>query len=409
MNTEEQSPEEQPSQQENIQDDTPKKSSGLPSIRTFHRDAETARGKKQVDNFTPSKPKEPKQKEVKEKQPTEDEEIPQSASGFVPPKKLHRAQQDKENPERKAPEQSEEKQQAPQSSLEKKPKKSIVHTYEDDANKALKEKGGSVASIAVAEQKRRGERGETRPQPPTRWKKYLVRTITIILFLGGVGVLGYLYLQSRDPGTTTQQQEQAIIFADEIQRQNVSNLTAFELRNTIESFIAEEIPEDTVRELRLTRDIEVEEETVQVALTPDELIARVDLERRAPLARALGDRIMITSVGSAESGSAVIADVSSYDSAFASMIRWEPNIADDLYFLLPPQKSNISTSTETGTPQTGFVDIIIENRDARVLYDENGEIMLLYSFPRTDILVISTSDSVYREVLERLERRTFVR
>lgn len=388
----------------------------LPVIRTFHRDADATKGESPVGDFTPTRPSAPSAKEEVTKK---EEGVPQQASGFVPPTQLHRVQETHARPERKTPEiKPEEKSQEkepgsvsrpPTSALKKEPKKTIVRTYEDDSARAMREKKGSLASIAVAEQKRRQSQlmsqGAISP-----WKKHAVRALTSLLFIVGIGIVGYAVWQTRPPEEAELLPDQSIIFAEQVQHEEVSDLSIVQLQDTIQAFMSHEIPLDAIRELRLVRTTRTEEETIQTPITPEIFLESVGLERRAPLARALGERIMIAASGTPDTEAILIADVVSYDSAFASMIRWEQSILEDLDFLIPPSiVTGTSSATTTLTGQEGFIDVIIENRDVRILYDENGKIQLLYSFPTTNTLVITTNDNVYRDVLERLGRRTFTR
>ena len=79
----------------------------------------------------------------------------------------------------------------------------------------------------------------------------------------------------------------------------------------------------------------------------------------------------------------MVLSVPSFDVALGGMLEWEDAIMVDL-------------APFFGTPgsATGFVDVVIGNRDMRVLYDEDGAERLVYSFPnRTTILITTTSDA----------------
>lgn len=433
--------------------------SGLPLIRTYHRDVNRTQGGNDADDFTPTKPgqaSEP-QKSAPSAPIQEVEGIPEKGSGFVPPEKLHRVQETHANPERRkpgeqVPEKVTEKKPAPtggfvpptqlhkmqethtrpirkepeeiseetpvpepppETALTKETKKSIVRTYEDDSARAIRENKGSVTSIAAAERKR-WEKTGARQSGQSTWKHTVVRVISYIFILAGIGAISYIvWLTQIRPGTVEESVAQSFIFAEEIKKHDISNLQAFEVRNAIESFMQENISPNSVIELRLMKDRETTTGIQGTPISAQEFFVHTGLERRAVLARALGERIMIAAHRNpVVPQSILIADVASYDSAFASMIDWEKSIMDDLYFLLPPTPSAaVGTSTATSTVETSgqgeFLDIIIDNRDVRVLYDTEGNVRLLYSFPNTQTLVVSTDASVFRTVLDRLERRTF--
>jgi hypothetical protein len=104
-----------------------------------------------------------------------------------------------------------------------------------------------------------------------------------------------------------------------------------------------------------------------------------------------------------------------YDSTFAGMLEWERNMYADLGSLIfrkesltLEDESNSSTSSiTTGTSlksefETPFVDKIISNNDARVLYRPNGNIAFFYTFFDKDIIIIATSEQTLREIIYRL-------
>lgn len=113
--------------------------------------------------------------------------------------------------------------------------------------------------------------------------------------------------------------------------------------------------------------------------------------------------------------------VTSYDHAFAGMLEWEKNINIELgglFVQLSPFKplpiptatdtaSTTATTTEQATqelaPPRTFEDLVMRNYDVRSLKDDNGAIVLYYSFPTQNLLVISASPYTFSEVLSRLQ------
>ncbi|MDE1924988.1 MAG: hypothetical protein KGH79_02305 [Patescibacteria group bacterium] len=110
----------------------------------------------------------------------------------------------------------------------------------------------------------------------------------------------------------------------------------------------------------------------------------------------------------------LILNVDSYEDAYAGMLAWEPTMLSNLspLFVYKPSphipEENISTSTVATTTdeflQTGFVDRIIENHDARVLQNSTGDIYLLWTFLDRNTLVITTNDATLREIISRLQQ-----
>jgi hypothetical protein len=108
--------------------------------------------------------------------------------------------------------------------------------------------------------------------------------------------------------------------------------------------------------------------------------------------------------------------VDSYQQAYSGLLAWEPSMQQDLLPLfsrhpsphLPPAdtqaSSTAATSTPTTTPeflQTGFVDQVVENHDARVILNSTGDILLLWTFLDRNTVVITTNDATLREIIRR--------
>jgi hypothetical protein len=115
----------------------------------------------------------------------------------------------------------------------------------------------------------------------------------------------------------------------------------------------------------------------------------------------------------------LIMSVGSYEQAFSAMLAWEPTMQTDLapLFTYTPNtlvsgnsgsaSSTSASSTLAGQApqflQTGFVDDIVENHDARVVKDSSGNILLLWTFLDRNTIVITTNDATLREIISRLQ------
>jgi hypothetical protein len=137
----------------------------------------------------------------------------------------------------------------------------------------------------------------------------------------------------------------------------------------------------------------------------------------------------------------VILGVEGYEAAYAGMLQWElamPNELSPLFSRTPrpriPEEqiapvvpipifpaattststsatsTQATTSTSFGPPllpeffRTRFVDRIVENHDARVIQDDNGDILLLWTFLDRNTLVITTNEYTLREIISRRSR-----
>jgi len=116
------------------------------------------------------------------------------------------------------------------------------------------------------------------------------------------------------------------------------------------------------------------------------------LESRAPgsLVRAFEPIFMI---GVAGESPFMIIKLASFENAFAGMLQWEKDMGEDLAALFP--KANVSASV--------FKDVIVKNKDVRVLEIE-GETVLLYSFFDNDMVIVTDKIETLQILIERLTR-----
>lgn len=98
-----------------------------------------------------------------------------------------------------------------------------------------------------------------------------------------------------------------------------------------------------------------------------------------------------------------------YGQAFAGMLAWETSMQTDLSPLFSrtpsPRFPQQGTTTPATLPQlfnTPFVDRVVENHDTRVMEDDMGNILLLWTFIDRQTLVITNNENTLREIISRL-------
>ncbi|VAW25483.1 hypothetical protein MNBD_BACTEROID04-516 [hydrothermal vent metagenome] len=90
----------------------------------------------------------------------------------------------------------------------------------------------------------------------------------------------------------------------------------------------------------------------------------------------------------------LILTTNSYEQTFAGMFKWENNILSDFYKLF-----GLSTKQATQS----FRDYVIRGNDVRILKNQNGETLMLYSFINKDMLVVTTNEEVLNKILFKLK------
>lgn len=98
-----------------------------------------------------------------------------------------------------------------------------------------------------------------------------------------------------------------------------------------------------------------------------------------------------------------------YSQAFAGMLDWEPTMQQDLAPLFTrsvsphiPEEGTATPTDSTQFLQTPFKDRTVENHEARVIENDQGDILLLWTFLDPQTLVITTNEYTLREIVTRL-------
>jgi hypothetical protein len=153
-------------------------------------------------------------------------------------------------------------------------------------------------------------------------------------------------------------------------------------------------------------------------ITSQKLLQALSPAVPGTLLRAIDDYDYLLGVHSYDSNQPfLILKVDSYEQAFSAMLEWEPTMRRDLspLFTRTPQlylsgatSTSEATSTQaSSTPpaapiQTGFIDRVVENYDARVVQNDPRDILFLWTFLNRSTLVITTNEATLREVISRL-------
>jgi len=98
----------------------------------------------------------------------------------------------------------------------------------------------------------------------------------------------------------------------------------------------------------------------------------------------------VTIIGQNQSAIGVIFEITSYEMALGGMYGWEQSIVNDLGALIG-----------NGPIGSRFIDVTINNRDARIAGRGDGTELLYLIFPNTNLLLITTSRQLIEEVASR--------
>jgi len=294
-----------------------------------------------------------------------------------------------------------------------------LETFQHDIESVVQHDNVSVLTIATAEAERRSDAGEVEPEVKKEKTRSMVLTIAMIMggfifLVAASGALAYLVTRTSSvPITTTATPQTPFISVDAVKE---ITITPDESRDTVMANL-DAARQATSLSLGLMSQLLVSESsttptgTVTEPLLAQDFFTFIAPNIPATLARSFESYLLGVHVYNGNQAFAIM-HVYSYEDAYAGMLSWEPYLQKDLsplfnYTPSPriPEEGIATTSTSTTDQfiQTGFVDKIVENHDARVLENENGDIYLLWTFLDRNTLVITTNDATLREIISRLK------
>ncbi len=285
-----------------------------------------------------------------------------------------------------------------------------LRTYEGDVAEAIRKTNASVASINIAEQKRKAETknsSDLGEKTESFARNGLISLVSILLILVAGGTLAILFFLQKDKTPEIVVTQRSVISTDNLKEVDVSGLGREELIKVINSSL-EKKSAGSVTEIRLMEN----GPSGSYQILPEQFFTIIGKGAPSSLARAIGEPWMFGSFSTNERAeSFILVAVNSFDNTFDGMLRWEKSMANDLREIFIDHETMVGTSTLKVTPEVkeNFEDLIIKSRNTRVLKDTRGNVIVLYSFLSDKYLVITTSEQSFREILNRFLASRFVR
>lgn len=284
-----------------------------------------------------------------------------------------------------------------------------IRTYQGDVADAIHNQKESIFSIHTAE-KARAEKQKAEATPEEREaRKQTLKTVALffgsLVLLAGAGVAAYLSYERYQEKTAV-----PVISAPVNQFLPVAGSENIDVTNTsradLISILREEraatLPDGNIRHLILRKG-----GTEDAPLTtPTEFVLLLSARPPGNLVRAFDDLFMLGTIGGSQNSgndTFLLMRLDSYENAFAGMLEWESFMKDDILPLF--QNDAVIASTTDAT----FRDKTIKNKDTRVLTDETGKTVLIYSFYNQNQLIITGSEGALRTLITELDTQALSR
>jgi hypothetical protein len=280
-----------------------------------------------------------------------------------------------------------------------------VRTLSSDMAEAVRDNEMSVMKVALAEQKKREGAEIIEKSQGTGLTKALWIGGGVLLVALGVGAYYYIVSQ-KTSGTVTntvnpQMVQPLVALVPYDQKVDLDVTNAAEGADVI-NLITQEISNPTQAHGLRAITLNTNTQNLTTPVTAKEFVRRIELTMPTSLVISLADSYMIGTYLpqgiDARPHLFLMFQTKDYNTAYASLLTWENTILDDVFTLF-----NIHISGENkellGKP---WKDVVINNKDARALYDKQGTPVLYYLFLNKDYFIITDDIDTIREVNTRL-------
>ncbi len=293
---------------------------------------------------------------------------------------------------------------------------SPLRTFKSDAENLIKE-GISTASIVEAEQRRRQKFGISVAEGQSLSPVYKISIwASVLLVVLGALLLSTYFFRSKNQETVTTAKALPKIIRTEFEKNvSVDNVN----REKLLSLIDKErngnfIEARSIAQINFTK---TDENKNSVGVSANEWLKILNVTAPSPFLRSIGDNFLFGFAGFAGNQPVLILKTDSYETAFSGMLVWEKKMKDEIGPMFLPKvkiETQIGTSTKiaTSTPEIFnpvWSDYVLKNKDTRVVRDSSGRVILLYAFVNQETIVITTNETVFGEIVNRLGAGSIVR
>lgn len=241
-----------------------------------------------------------------------------------------------------------------------------LRTLQTDVQE-LEKRGISFADIAAETEKRGGltarKTGKFSPQ------KIIIISLAIIVIVGLISGSLWLFIKNRQEDQSVSLGPKPILVSDE-------QVVATDLKS-IQSALKTPIRLNNLLHVSMT-------------MGSEEFFKTIKANPPLELTDSLTDRFMLSKFYLSRDWPILIFKIRSYELAFSGMIKWEKTMSSDLNEIFFPAR-----------PGYSFQDKEIQNHDTRVLNDESGDSVLIYSFVNRNYLVIVQNEEPIKEIFRR--------
>ncbi len=281
-----------------------------------------------------------------------------------------------------------------------------IETYQDTVEKYVKKENISEVTVAAAEAQRRA----LQPQAAEPGESHLTRNLVavvagLVLIVGASGAFAYAYIHSQPlPAVSNPSAPYIAIDSTKELTLDSGDTRALALSKIVAAKDQTRLSLGLIGLIKLT----VASTSGIQPLSAQRFLGVIAPNLPSEFLRTIKPEFMLGVHSFDVNQPLLIFGVESYQGAFAGMLAWEKKMQSDLspLFRYTPvtSASDVATSSTPQVVASPFVDMIIENHDARVLKDAAGSVVLLWTFLDRSTILVTTNPNTVHEVISRQKK-----
>jgi len=263
----------------------------------------------------------------------------------------------------------------------------IVQTFAEDMTQVLEDdKSGLIKKIIHGESEREKEKMELSPESK---KNKLFMYVSFIFILVAMGTILFFTLNKDISTVPVAEQFVPLVFNDKSTFFEVKNLKKEEIEQTVSNEVLRtEVKAGGVEGIYLTADKKIIGLRKFLTLTESNLVVN----------EFVGDDFLLGAVKGETNDFFILMKVRSLADIFPGLRDWENKMFLDLSLFF-----GVKITPETKYLLTkDFEDGIVQNQNARILYDAEKKIVMMYIFADENSVIITGTESAAREIMLRL-------
>lgn len=276
------------------------------------------------------------------------------------------------------------------------PKKELkgLRTYAKDLGESVVSQKGGIIKMAITDEAKREAEEKNISFGSAKNKLFLIGSIALII----AGIASIFFLWPKNQAVVmpaVSGQNQPIIFSDSSKIIDITGLPKEKILQNIQNEVGNaRIPANTVENMVIGQTTA----GVKYIVQTKQFFSAIGSAIPPELLQTLDSKFMLGIHASNGNQPFILLNTNSFNDAYQGMLTWEDRLFDDVYLMFHIDVSDDRMQLFNKK----FEDGIMENKNARIIKDDTGNIILMYAFLSNQTIAITTNANTLGELINRL-------